>query len=88
MPQSSRTEEEKRLLRDFGYRVRTLRAERGMTQMKLADAANLHVTYIGQVENGLRNVAVLNLYALASALGTTPGDLLPPAKKRRGRPSA
>lgn len=76
MPRDARTPEQTRALRDFGYRVREAREARGLTQMALADAANLHYTYIGQVENGRRNVALLNVYALARALGIAPAALL------------
>lgn len=77
MSRADRTKEEKRLLREVGYRVKQLRDERGLTQMALAHEAGLHATYIGQVENGRRNLAVLNLHALAKALGVPARDLLP-----------
>lgn len=79
MPRPQRTAEEARLLRDFGYRLRALREERGMTQMDLAHRAGLHPTYIGQVEGGLRNVALLNVVALAAGLQVAPAELMPPA---------
>ncbi len=49
-----------------------------MSQMELAHEAGLHPTYIGQVENGRRNLALLNVVALAGALSVSPRDLLPP----------
>lgn len=76
MPREALSAAQQRTLRDFGYRVHSLRVERGMTQMALAHEAGLHPTYIGQVENGRRNVALLNIRALADALGVTAGDLL------------
>ena len=72
-----RTKREERWLRDFGQRVYSLRLEQGLSQMTLAHRANLHPTYIGQVENGRRNLAVLNVLALATALKVDVADLLP-----------
>ena len=46
--------------------------------MDLAHRAGLHATYIGQVETGRRNLALLNVYALARALDADLTDLLPP----------
>lgn len=60
----------------FGARVRLHRVERGMSQEQLAEAAQLHRTYIGGVERGERNVSLLNVYVLADALGVGPADLL------------
>jgi len=78
-----RDDAQARLLREFGARLRELREARDMTQMALAHAAGLHPTYIGSVEAGARNVALLNLYALAAALEVDLPELLPP-----GPPSA
>jgi transcriptional regulator with XRE-family HTH domain len=71
-----------RVLRDFGQRVRALREERGLTQMSLAHVAGLHPTYLGSIETGQRNVALLNLYALAGALDVELTELLPPRVPR------
>ncbi len=76
MPSAPRTAEEARAPRDLGYKVRQAREARGMTQVALAEASALHYTYIGQVENGRRNLALLNVYALARALGVRAADLL------------
>jgi transcriptional regulator with XRE-family HTH domain len=43
--------------------------------MALAHAAGLHATYIGQIENGRRNLALLNVVALAEALEVEVADL-------------
>lgn len=71
-----------RVLRDFGERVRSLREQRGLTQMALAHSAGIHPTYLGSIENGQRNVALLNLYALAGALDVELVELLPPKPPR------
>lgn len=59
----------------FGDRLRELRLERDLTQEKLAELAGIHRNYVGEVERGLRNIALDNICALADALGVRPADL-------------
>ena len=40
-----------------------------MSQERLAELADIHRTYIGDVERGTRNVAILNMTKIANALG-------------------
>lgn len=61
----------------FGKRLRQLRDDRKMTQEDLADKASLHPTYIGQIERGLRNPSLVNIYKLSKALKVKAGELLP-----------
>ena len=60
----------------FGRAVRKRREELGLSQIELAEAANLHRTYIGSVERGERNVGLENIVTLATALGATASSLL------------
>lgn len=69
-------DDERRALSAFGTRVRELRREQGLSQEDLADRADLHRTYVGSIERGERNVALLNIHRLARALGVTARDLL------------
>lgn len=59
----------------FGSTVRRLREERGYSQEKLAERADLHRNYVGGIERGERNVALENIVKLARALSVSPRDL-------------
>ena len=60
----------------FGKHLRKLRVARGISQEKLAELADLHRNYVGGVERGERNIALLNIVALARALRVKPAKLL------------
>jgi transcriptional regulator with XRE-family HTH domain len=60
----------------IGKQVRKLRLERGLSQEKLAELADLHRNYVGGVERGERNIAIINIVALAHALKIKPSRLL------------
>lgn len=63
-------------LKQFGQKVRELRIKKGISQEKLAELSGLHRTYISSLELGKRNVSLININALAKALGVTPDKLL------------
>ena len=63
-------------LKKFGDRVRQLRKAKGISQEKLAELADLHRNYIGGIERGERNLALINIVRLARALGVSPSQLL------------
>lgn len=69
------------LLREFGARVRERRKECGLSQEELAHQSGMHRTYVSSVERGERNIALVNIVALAGALdvdaGSLVGDLRP-----------
>ena len=62
----------------FAINVRRLRTATGLSQEELAARAGLHRTYISSIERGQRNVSLENIFALASALGCDPRELLAP----------
>jgi transcriptional regulator with XRE-family HTH domain len=79
------TRQEQAILAAFGKRVRVAREARGWTQEDLAYEAGLDRTYIGGIERGERNVALLSLNKVAAALGEGFGDFFPFEPRRRPR---
>jgi len=59
---------EAHIQKHFGERVRELRRRKGLSQEALALACELDRTYIGGVERGERNISLINIYKIASAL--------------------
>lgn len=51
-----------------GLRIRELRKELTMTQEFLAYKADIDKTYVNEVENGKRNISIVNLEKLIIAL--------------------
>ncbi len=64
------------ILEVFATNVRHLRTERGLSQEKLAEMANLHRTYIGMIERGERKVTIVTADKIAKALKVNIIDLL------------
>jgi transcriptional regulator with XRE-family HTH domain len=52
----------------FGKAVRTKRHKLGVSQEEFADICGLDRTYIGGIERGERNVALVNIEKIAKAL--------------------
>ena len=61
----------------IGKRIRELRKERGFSQEGFAYEVGLDRTYMGSVERGERNLAVINLIRIAKALKVEMGELFP-----------
>lgn len=55
----------------IGLRIRTLRTDKKISQNDLAFYAGLDRSYLAGVENGKRNVAVVNLEKIITALEIT-----------------
>lgn len=59
----------------FGRRLAQLRKERAWSQETLALESGLARSYLGGVERGQRNIALLNICRLAQTLEVEPGEL-------------
>lgn len=56
--------------------LRRLRAEKGWSQEEFADRANIHRTYVSDIERGARNPTITVVERLAVPLGVTVSELL------------
>ena len=59
---------------DVGNRIRELRKTLGISQEKLAEIAGIDRTYLASVENGKRNISIVNLEKIIVALNVTISD--------------
>jgi transcriptional regulator with XRE-family HTH domain len=55
----------------IGQRIKQLREVANMSQKDLAYTADLDRSYIASVENGQRNISIVNIEKIATALGVT-----------------
>ena len=60
----------------IGENVRKFRKQRGMTQEKLAEKADLHSVYISQVERADRAITIETLLKITKALGVKLRDVV------------
>lgn len=63
------------LIRTFGSNVRRYRLEAGISQEKLAELADLHRTYISDIERFQRSISLDNIQKISEALGIEPYKL-------------
>jgi len=55
----------------IGQRIKELREKAEMSQKDLAYTADLDRSYIASIENGKRNVSIVNIEKIANALNVT-----------------
>jgi transcriptional regulator with XRE-family HTH domain len=65
----------------FGRTLRARRQAAGVTQEELAYSAGVHRTFVSLLERGERSPSFEAMRKLASALGTTAGDLVLDAER-------
>ena len=66
----------KKTLVRFGRKIRNTRENQGFSQEELASKAGVHRTYIGMVERGEKNITLMTMKKIASALETRISSLL------------
>ncbi len=66
----------KKILQQFGKRVRQERMERGISQERLGELARVHRTYVGMIERAEKNITLTNMEKIARALGMKVSDLV------------
>lgn len=59
---------EEKIKKKFGATVRKFRTIKGFSQEVLAERTGLHRTYISDVEQGERNLSLINIYKFCNAL--------------------
>lgn len=64
----------------LGNALRQMRLERNISQEQLSLLADVDVSYVGRVERGDNNVAILTLLKLTKALGITLSEVAALAK--------
>lgn len=52
----------------IGQRIKAIREEKELSQKDIAYAADLDRSYIASVENGKRNISIVNIEKIAHAL--------------------
>lgn len=67
-------EERSPFLTAFGQTVRRYRKEKGFSQEAFADVCGVDRSYMGGVERGERNIALVNVEKIIRALGMQPSE--------------
>jgi transcriptional regulator with XRE-family HTH domain len=63
-----KTESDLALCRLFGKNLATIRKKKGWSQERLANESGLARSYVGDVERGIRNIALVNICKIADTL--------------------
>jgi XRE family transcriptional regulator, regulator of sulfur utilization len=64
--------------RTVGEQIRAYRKQAGFTQEQLAEKADLHHNFIGEVERGNLNISLDSLVKIAKVLKVTVAELVSP----------
>jgi len=65
----------KAFIKIVGEKIRLLRTEKGLSQEKLGESANLNSNYIGQIERGEKSISVFTLKKIAEGLSISLEEL-------------
>ena len=72
------------LLTLLGVRIRTLRKAKDLTQERLAELADINLSYMSEIERGQANVSLCIINDIATALGARLSDLFSSTEMREG----
>ena len=71
------TEEENQFLKNIGFKVQFLRKKRGMSQLELAEQADLSYATISHLEStSVYGLSIVAIYRIADALEVEPDQML------------
>lgn len=71
---------QKQAQKNLGAVIRKKRQAQNLSQEGFADICGVHRTYMGSIERGERNISLLNIRRIATALDIQPSALLFEAK--------
>jgi CheY-like chemotaxis protein len=74
--------------KEFGSVIKIRRTRLGLSQEALAERADLHRTYVTDIERGTRNLTLESIAKLAGALGVSLADLFRPVDAASSPPAA
>lgn len=81
-------EERSPVLIAFGRTVRRLRKAQGFSQEAFADECGIDRSYMGGVERGERNIALINIVKIITGLGMQPSEFFQALDAADGQPHA
>ncbi|WP_235062605.1 helix-turn-helix domain-containing protein [Thalassobacillus devorans] len=64
------------VLKNFGKHLKEIRVKKNYTQEQLAEEAGFTRSYYTEIETGKRNISLINLYKLATALQVSLSELV------------
>ena len=71
------TEEEKQFLKNIGFKIQFLRKKAGMSQLQLAEKADLSYATISHLEStSVYGLSIIAIYRIANALGVDPDQVM------------
>ncbi len=73
---TGRNAKDKQFLLKIGDNIRTVRKQRGYSQEEFADIAGFSRSYYTEIETGKRNISVLNLTKIITALNVNPNEII------------
>jgi transcriptional regulator with XRE-family HTH domain len=68
--------EARKYLKTLGNHIATMRKERGLTQVELAEKLGTEYPQIGRLERGQTNASIITLMKIAKELGVSISDLV------------